>query len=45
VERTRISESYDYSTSGIDYSKGVNQNAGGSHYVLATDEEFKKWTS
>ncbi|MDP4087841.1 MAG: ATP-binding cassette domain-containing protein [Bacillota bacterium] len=45
VEKARISESYDYGTSGIDYAKGVNQNAGGTHYVLATDEEFKKWTN
>jgi oligopeptide transport system ATP-binding protein len=44
VEKTRISEAYDYYTSGIDYSKGINQNAGGTHFVLATDEEFKKWT-
>lgn len=45
VEKIRISETYDYSTSGIDYSKGVNQHVGGSHYVLATEEELKKWGS
>lgn len=45
LEKKRISESYDYSTSGIDYSKGINQNVGGTHFVLATDEEFKKWTN
>jgi oligopeptide transport system ATP-binding protein len=45
LEKKRISESYDYSNSGIDYSKGINQNAGESHFVLATDEEFKKWAS
>lgn len=44
VEKTRVSESYDYGTSGIDYKTGVNQHAGGTHYVLAADEEFKKWT-
>lgn len=44
VEKTRISESYDYATSGIDYSKGIKKNIAGTHYVLATDEEFKKWT-
>jgi oligopeptide transport system ATP-binding protein len=43
VEKMRISESYDYSTSGIDYTTGVNQHVGGTHYVLATDEELKKW--
>lgn len=45
VEKTRISESYDYETSGIDYSKGKNKHVGGSHYVLATDEDFEKWTN
>jgi oligopeptide transport system ATP-binding protein len=45
VEKIRISESYDYGTSGIDYTTGVNQHLGGTHYVLATDEELKKWTS
>lgn len=44
IERDRISESYDYATSGIDYSKGRNHNVGGTHFVLATDEEFNKWT-
>jgi oligopeptide transport system ATP-binding protein len=45
VEKIRISEAYDYYTSGIDYSKGVEQNAGGTHFVLATNEEFKNWTN
>lgn len=43
VEKNRISESYDYATSGIDYSVGENKHVEGSHYVLATDEEFKNW--
>lgn len=43
VEKVRISESYDYETSGIDYELGENQHVEGSHYVLATDEEFKNW--
>lgn len=45
VEKTRISESYDYSSSSIDYGKGVSQNVGGTHFVLGTDEELKKWTN
>lgn len=45
LEKNRISESYNYKTSGIDYSKGSNQNVGGTHFVLATDEEINKWTS
>ena len=44
VEKTRISETYDYATSGIDYAAGVNKHVGGTHYVLANDEEFKNWT-
>lgn len=45
LEKNRTAKSYDYKTSGIDYSKGMNQKVGGSHFVLATEEEFKKWTS
>ena len=44
VEKQRISLTYDYATSGIDYTKGKEQHIEGSHYVLATDEELKKWT-
>ncbi|MPM02135.1 Oligopeptide transport ATP-binding protein OppF [bioreactor metagenome] len=43
VEKSRISESYDYETSGIDYSEGVKKHVDGTHYVLATDEEFNSW--
>ncbi len=43
VEKTRKSLSYDYKTSGIDYLKGKQQHLGGSHYVLATDEELASW--
>ncbi|MBU5454519.1 ABC transporter ATP-binding protein [Caproiciproducens sp. MSJ-32] len=44
VEKTRISETYDYETSGIDYAKGTSKHVSGTHYVLATDEEYEKWT-
>jgi oligopeptide transport system ATP-binding protein len=44
VEKTRISESYDYGTSGIEYSEGVQKHVTGTHYVLATDVEYEKWT-
>ena len=43
-ERSRTAISYDYKTSGIDYSKGVQQHIGGQHYVLATPEELASWT-
>lgn len=45
VEKARISKAYDYYTSGIDYSKGIEHNAGGTHFVLATNEEFNNWTN
>ena len=44
VERERIAESYDYKSSGIHYEEGNKQHIEGTHYVLATDEELKKWT-
>ncbi len=43
VEKLRTAETYDYVTSGIDYSKGVSNHLGGSHYVHATSEELKAW--
>jgi oligopeptide transport system ATP-binding protein len=45
VEKQRVALTYDYGTSGIDYNKGINQHLGGEHYVLATDEELKSWTT
>ena len=43
VEKRRVAETYDYATSGIDYSKGPRHHVEGSHYVKCTDEEFAKW--
>ena len=43
VEKRRRSLSYDYASSGIDYSKGTEHVVEGSHTVLATDEEFRSW--
>lgn len=45
VEKNRQIETYNYFTSGIDYSKGKMQLVSGNHFVKATDEEFSKWTS
>jgi oligopeptide transport system ATP-binding protein len=44
VEKKRIALSYDYTSSGIDYNKGINQHIDGSHYVLATKDELERWT-
>ena len=45
VERQRVALPYDYETSGIDYEKGSMQLVSGEHYVLATEEEFRQWTT
>ncbi len=44
VEKRRQSITYDYATSGIDYAKGTEHTVGGTHTVLATDEELAAWT-
>ena len=44
IERTRTSLHYDYFTSGIDYMAGELRTIEGTHKVLATEEEFEKWT-
>ena len=44
VEKNREIKSYNYLTSGIDYSKGTPPFVEGTQKVLATDEEFSKWT-
>ncbi len=43
VEKKRIALSYDYATSGIDYTKGTQHHIGGEHYVLATEAELAAW--
>lgn len=44
VEKHRVALTYNYATSSIDYAKGTEHSVGGSHTVLATDEEFDAWT-
>lgn len=43
VEKNRKAESYDYKTSGIDYTKGTSHHVGGTHYVKCTNEEYARW--
>lgn len=43
VEKKRVAETYDYKTSGIDYTKGTKHLVEGSHYVRCMDEEFSEW--
>ena len=44
LEKHRVALTYNYATSGIDYAKGTEHSVGGTHTVLATDEEFDAWT-
>ncbi len=45
IEKNRRAIGYQYETSGIDYTKGELRTVSGTHRVLATEEEFKKWTA
>ena len=42
-EKKRIALTYDYATSGINYTKGVEQRVSETHSFLGTDEECKAW--
>jgi oligopeptide transport system ATP-binding protein len=44
-EKKRVAIPYDYATSGVDYTKGIQQKMSDSHSVLATDEEYTAWTA
>jgi oligopeptide transport system ATP-binding protein len=44
AEKKRIALAYDYATSGIDYNKGEMRSLGGTHRVLATENELVEWT-
>ena len=43
VEKNRIAESYDYSTSGLDYHAGTMHTLEGTHQVRGTDEDVARW--
>ena len=43
VERRRVAIRYDYASSGLDYAKGTEHLIEGSHTVLGTDEDIRKW--
>ena len=45
VEKRRVSLAYDPKEAGVDYAKGTVHSLGESHDVLATDEEFARWTA
>ncbi len=43
VEKKRIAMTYDYKSSGLDYEAGVEHHVEGEHYVLGTDEDYKRF--
>lgn len=43
VEKTRVAESYDYASSGLDYNAGTLHQLEGTHQVLGTDEDVARW--
>ena len=45
TEKTRVAMSYNYKDAGVDYNIGTRHLVEGTHYVLATDEEFEKWAN
>ena len=44
IEKRRVSVAYDPAEAGVDYAKGTLHALKGQHAVLATDEEFARWT-
>ena len=45
VEKNRISLSYDKDKEGVDYNAGTVHQVSETHLVLASDEEFERWTA
>lgn len=41
VEKTRVSLTYNYEESGLDYEAGTQHKITDTHYVLATEKEFE----
>ncbi len=44
AEKKSRTVGYDYAASGIRYEEGEQRLVSGTHYVLATGEEFARWT-
>ncbi len=44
TEKKRVAQGYDCVAEGVDYNAGAQRHLGGTHYVLATEEELAKWT-
>ena len=44
AEKRRTALTYNCRDEGVDYAEGTEHTVGGTHRVLATDEQFEKWT-
>ena len=44
VEKKRVAITYDKDKEGVDYTKGTEHKVTDTHIVLATDEEFARWS-
>lgn len=44
LEKHRTALQYDKDAEGVDYTKGIIHQVTETHSVLATDEEYRKWT-
>ena len=43
LEKRRTAVAYDREAEGVDYAKGTEHPVGGTHTVLATNEELSRW--
>jgi oligopeptide transport system ATP-binding protein len=43
LEKSRVALTYDKEKEGVDYVNAIEHKITDTHYVLATEEDFKKW--
>ena len=44
LEKTRVALTYDKDKEGVDYTLGTYHQISNTHTVLATDDEYNRWT-
>lgn len=44
LEKTRVALTYDKEKEGVDYTLGIYHQISDTHTVLATDDEYNRWT-
>lgn len=45
LEKTRVALTYDKEKEGVDYTLGIYHQISDTHTVLATDDEYNRWTN